>query len=249
MAAPDPRHDDASSSLAAGPTGRRDRRPRARRAPLPWPASPRRSSWRSTSASTSSSTCRGEPCSERHCRRGRRPHRSEAVAVAAERRWAIVVGVIIAAARADDGRHRPALGRDAAVARGDHRREDAARLGRVRREQPRHDARRRRQGHGAADRAAVFVRAAVHRRAGRHAGDVPRHGTDAIHGFVVGTTNANTMLIPGFVATFTTTFQKAGRAADAVPRILRHRPRGDVGARAGAAAARSSSRRRAAEKG
>jgi cytochrome c oxidase subunit II len=34
--------------------------------------------------------------------------------------------------------------------------------------------------------------------------------TDAIHGFVVGTTNANTMLIPGFVATFTTTFGKTG---------------------------------------
>jgi len=34
--------------------------------------------------------------------------------------------------------------------------------------------------------------------------------TDAIHGFVVGTTNANTMLVPGFVATFTTTFPKAG---------------------------------------
>ena len=34
--------------------------------------------------------------------------------------------------------------------------------------------------------------------------------TDAIHGFLVGTTNANTMLIPGFVATFTTTFQKPG---------------------------------------
>ena len=34
--------------------------------------------------------------------------------------------------------------------------------------------------------------------------------TDAIHGFVVGTTNANTMLVPGFVATFTTTFKKTG---------------------------------------
>lgn len=34
--------------------------------------------------------------------------------------------------------------------------------------------------------------------------------TDAIHGFVVGTTNANTMLIPGFVATFTTRFRKPG---------------------------------------
>lgn len=34
--------------------------------------------------------------------------------------------------------------------------------------------------------------------------------TDAIHGFVVGRTNANTMLIPGFVSTFTTTFPKEG---------------------------------------
>ncbi|MFP5391994.1 MAG: cytochrome C oxidase subunit II [Gammaproteobacteria bacterium] len=34
--------------------------------------------------------------------------------------------------------------------------------------------------------------------------------TDAIHGFVVGRTNANTMLIPGFVSTFTTTFRKPG---------------------------------------
>ena len=34
--------------------------------------------------------------------------------------------------------------------------------------------------------------------------------TDVIHGFVVSGTNANVMLIPGYVATFTTTFQKAG---------------------------------------
>ncbi len=34
--------------------------------------------------------------------------------------------------------------------------------------------------------------------------------TDAIHGFVVGRTNANTMLVPGFVSTFTTTFTKPG---------------------------------------
>lgn len=34
--------------------------------------------------------------------------------------------------------------------------------------------------------------------------------TDAIHGFVVGTTNANTMLVPGFVATFTTRFPSTG---------------------------------------
>ncbi|NML61146.1 cytochrome C oxidase subunit II [Massilia sp. RP-1-19] len=34
--------------------------------------------------------------------------------------------------------------------------------------------------------------------------------TDAIHGFIVGRTNANTMLIPGFISTFTTTFPKVG---------------------------------------
>ena len=34
--------------------------------------------------------------------------------------------------------------------------------------------------------------------------------TDVVHGFVVGTTNANTMLVPGFVATFTTTFNRIG---------------------------------------
>jgi len=34
--------------------------------------------------------------------------------------------------------------------------------------------------------------------------------TDVVHGFIVGTTNANVMLVPGFVATFTTTFQNAG---------------------------------------
>lgn len=34
--------------------------------------------------------------------------------------------------------------------------------------------------------------------------------TDAIHGFVIGTTNANVMLVPGFVATFTTSFRKPG---------------------------------------
>ena len=34
--------------------------------------------------------------------------------------------------------------------------------------------------------------------------------TDAIHGFVIGRTNANTMLVPGFVSTFTTTFPNMG---------------------------------------
>ena len=34
--------------------------------------------------------------------------------------------------------------------------------------------------------------------------------SDAIHGFIVGRTNVNTMLVPGFVATFTTTFHATG---------------------------------------
>lgn len=34
--------------------------------------------------------------------------------------------------------------------------------------------------------------------------------TDAIHGFIIGRSNANAMLIPGFVATFTTSFPKEG---------------------------------------
>jgi cytochrome c oxidase subunit 2 len=34
--------------------------------------------------------------------------------------------------------------------------------------------------------------------------------TDVIHGFVIGRTNANTMLVPGFVTTFTTTFHRVG---------------------------------------
>ena len=36
--------------------------------------------------------------------------------------------------------------------------------------------------------------------------------TDAIHGFIIGTTNVNTMLVPGFVSTFTTSFRKTGEA-------------------------------------
>ena len=37
--------------------------------------------------------------------------------------------------------------------------------------------------------------------------------TDAIHGFLIGGSNANVMLVPGFVATFTTTFRKTGEKA------------------------------------
>jgi len=34
--------------------------------------------------------------------------------------------------------------------------------------------------------------------------------SDAVHGFIVGATNANVMLIPGFVASFTTRFNQVG---------------------------------------
>ena len=37
--------------------------------------------------------------------------------------------------------------------------------------------------------------------------------SDAVHGFQVANTNANVMLVPGFVATFTTTFRKPGEHA------------------------------------
>jgi cytochrome c oxidase subunit 2 len=37
--------------------------------------------------------------------------------------------------------------------------------------------------------------------------------TDAIHGFLIGGSNANVMLVPGFVATFTTTFNQTGERA------------------------------------
>ena len=37
--------------------------------------------------------------------------------------------------------------------------------------------------------------------------------TDVIHGFLIAGSNANVMLVPGFVATFTTTFRKPGERA------------------------------------
>jgi cytochrome c oxidase subunit 2 len=37
--------------------------------------------------------------------------------------------------------------------------------------------------------------------------------TDAIHGFTIGGSNANVMLVPGFIATFTTTFRTTGERA------------------------------------
>ena len=84
--------------------------------------------------------------------------------------------------------------------------------GRVRREQPRHDA--------SAPDGKVIVRLVAQQYSfepqclvvpAGDAGHVPRaRAPTSIHGFVVGTTNANVMLIPGFVATFTTTFRRPG---------------------------------------
>lgn len=34
--------------------------------------------------------------------------------------------------------------------------------------------------------------------------------SDVVHGFNIGTSNVNTMLVPGFVSTFTTTFKRPG---------------------------------------
>ena len=40
--------------------------------------------------------------------------------------------------------------------------------------------------------------------------------TDAIHGFIIGRTNANTMVIPGFVSTFTTSFPRDSKSSKAI---------------------------------
>jgi hypothetical protein len=68
-------------------------------------------------------------------------------------------------------------------------------------------------------------------------------------GFVIGTTNANTMLIPRLRGDVHHDVQENGRAVDAVSRILWYRPRGHVGRACRFSHPRNSSRRRAAEKG
>ena len=153
------------------------------------------------------------------------------------------------ASRGDDGVHRRAMGRDAAVARRDDRPAHAARLRGVRREQPRHDHRGGRPRGRAPRRTAVFVRAAVHRGSRRNARHVPRdqHGRrprlrrrhhQCEHDARAGVRRDVHDHVPA-----------GGRALDAVPRILRHRARGDVGARARHSGRRVRSRAPPAAKG
>jgi hypothetical protein len=57
--------------------------------------------------------------------------------------------------------------------------------------------------------------------------------TDVIHGFLVAGTNANVMLVPRVRGDLHHDVQEARRPRDAVPRVLRQRPRRHVGTRAG----------------
>ena len=50
---------------------------------------------------------------------------------------------------------------------------------------------------------------------------------DVIHGFEIIGTNANTMVVPGYVSQFTVTFEHAGHVSHRVQRVLRHRPSHD----------------------
>ena len=172
------------------------------------PASRPPSSSRSTSRSTSSCTCRAERSSDaasapahRPARRGRRGR-----APVGDRRW----------------HHHRFAGRNDGV----HGLHWAAMppsrvetidprtlhvVGRVRRKQPRHAPLKQTAGSWrASSRSSI--------RSSRSASSYPAGSpspsaatsTDVVHGFVVGTTNANVMLVPGFIATFTTTFPKTG---------------------------------------
>ena len=123
----------------------------------------------SGSRSTSSSSCREAPLAELAS------PSPEDVVERFERRWAFVVARHRGHRLRGHRLHRPALGRATAVERRDHRRQPPAPGRRVRRSQPRHRAAAGRLGDGARHRAAVFVRAVVHRRADRDAGRLPRH--------------------------------------------------------------------------
>ena len=52
---------------------------------------------------------------------------------------------------------------------------------------------------------------------------------DVVHGLLIEGTNINTMLVPGYVSELPIRLQETGRACDALPGILRHRPPGHVG--------------------
>jgi cytochrome c oxidase subunit II len=137
-------------------------------------------------------------------------HRSEAIAAAAERRWTIVVGIIIAllvAMMVVTGLHWAAMP-PSRVETIDVKTLHLSgefvenNLGTVLQPDGKVTVRLVAQQYSFVPQCIVVP------------ADMPvtfrATSTDAIHGFVVGTTNANTMLIPGFVATFTTTFRRTG---------------------------------------
>lgn len=137
-------------------------------------------------------------------------HASEAVAVAAERRWAIIVGLIMAslvAMMVFTGLHWAAMPPsrvETVDVRTLHIKGEFVEnnLGSALDKDGRVIVRLVAQQYSFTPQC-LLVPAGV---------PVTFRGTssDAIHGFVVGRTNANTMLIPGFVSTFTTTFPKVG---------------------------------------
>ncbi len=141
---------------------------------------------------------------------GAAPHNSEAVAVAAERRWAIIVGLIIAvlvAMMVVTGLHWAAMPPsrvETVDVKTLHIRGEfvEANLGTERGRDGKVTVRMIAQQYSFVPQCIVVpAEMPVTFRA---------TATDAIHGFVIGRTNANTMLVPGFVATFTTTFPKTG---------------------------------------
>ncbi len=137
-------------------------------------------------------------------------HRSEAIAVAAERRWAIIVGAILAvlvAMMVVTGLHWAAMP-PSRVETVDVKTLHVAgefvesNLGTAVGTDGRITVRLVAQQYSFQPQCLVVP------------ADTPvtfrATSTDAIHGFIIGTTNANTMLVPGFVSTFTTRFHKSG---------------------------------------
>ena len=137
-------------------------------------------------------------------------HRSEAVAAAAERRWAVIVGGIIfllVAMMVFTGLHWAAMPPSRVETidpRTLHQRGEfiEANLGTTVDAQGQVTVRLVAQQYSFQPQCIVVPAATPVTFRGT--------ATDVIHGFIVGTTNANVMLIPGYVATFTTTFREPG---------------------------------------
>ena len=161
--------------------------------------------------SSSSSSCREVPLAEL---RTRPPAMSS---TQSERRWAYVVAGVIAfmfAVITFASVHW------AAQPPSNVETIDASRLhlsGEFVESQPRHGDPAGRIGRGPRHRAAIYLRAAMHRGAHRYPGRVPRDESRVVHGFLITGTNINTMVVPGFVAEVRTRFEQPGDHPDAVP--------------------------------